>query len=119
MTAQTTFGLTMLAGVYAAVSPWLIGFHGDARHTVNALIVGLCVAVLAGCFASALDRTHGLTWTLPVLGVWLIISPWLFGGGPSAGMIWSHVIVGALVTLFGFNAAYFGMRVRSGEGRHG
>lgn len=118
MTAQATFGLTLLTGVYLAFSPWFVGFHGDTRHTVNALIVGVTVAVLAMCFGSALDRTHGLTWTLPVVGVWCIISPWLFGGGPSAGMVWSHVIAGVLITVFGLNAAYFGMRVRSSEARH-
>lgn len=118
MTAQATFGMTLLTAVYVAFSPWFVGFHGDARHAVNCLIVGATVAVLAMCFGSALDRTHGLTWTLPVLGVWLIISPWLFGGAPTTGMIWSHVIAGALVTIFGLNAVYFGMRARSSEGRH-
>lgn len=113
MTAQGTFGLTFLTGVYVAFSPWLVGFHGDARHMANCLIVGITVAFLAMCFGSALDRTHGMTWTLPILGVWLIISPWLFGGGPTAGMIWSHVLAGALVALLGLNAMYFGMRVRS------
>ncbi len=113
MTAQGTFGLTFLTGVYVAFSPWFVGFHGDARHMANCLIVGITVAFLAMRFGSALDRTHGMTWTLPILGVWLIISPWLFGGGPTAGMIWSHVLAGALVALLGLNAMYFGMRVRS------
>ena len=25
----------------------------------------------------ALDRSHGMTWTLPVFGVWFIVSPWV------------------------------------------
>lgn len=115
MTAQGTFGLTFLTGVYAALSPWFVGFESFGRHAVNALIVGITVAVLAMCFGSALDRTHGMTWTLPVLGVWFAISPWLFGGSPTTGMIWSHVIAGVVVAVLGLYAVYFGMRVRNPE----
>ena len=81
----------------------------------NDLIVGITIAVLAMCFGSALDRIHGVTWTLPVFGVRLFASPWIFVASPTAGMIWSHVICGVLITLLGLNAVYFGMRVRGSE----
>ncbi len=69
------------------------------------------MAVVAVGFASALDRTHGITWTLPVFGVWVIISPWIVRGvDPNAGMIWSNVISGASITIFGLAAPYFGLR---------
>src|SRR6476619_5766392 len=72
ITAQGTFGLTLLTAVYAAVSPWIVGF--------------VCVA-LAFAYAMALDRSHGMTWTLPVFGVWLSVSPWvLHGVSPHGGM---------------------------------
>jgi hypothetical protein len=54
-----------------------------------------------------------MAWTLPVLGVWLIVSPWIVEGSrPDAGMIWSNVVAGALLTFLGLNATYFGMRTR-------
>jgi hypothetical protein len=117
MTAQATFGLTLLTAVFVALAPHIVGFDAFARITVNDLIVGITIAVLAMCFGSALDRTHGMTWTLPVFGVWLIVSPWIFSGSPTAGMIWSHVIAGLVVMVLGANAVYFGMRVRS-KGMH-
>jgi hypothetical protein len=112
VTAQATFGLTLLAAVYLALSPWIIGFNTSApRLAVNDLIVGLTVTVLAVSFASALDRTHGITWTLPAFGVWTIICPWILRGvDPSAGMIWSNVVAGAVITILGLAAPYFGMR---------
>jgi len=61
----------------------------------------------------ALDRAHGMTWTLPVLGVWVILSPWIMPGfALTTGMIWSNVVAGALLTFLGLNATYFGMRAR-------
>lgn len=118
MAAQVTFGLTLLTAMYIALSPWIVGYDAFNRLTVNDLIVGAAIAFLSMCFSFALDRAHGMTWTLPIFGVWLIISPWVFVSGPSAGMIWSHVISGALVMLLGFNAMYFGMRVRNSEAPH-
>ena len=117
--AQATFGLALLAAVYAAISPWIVGFSATAtRITVNDLIAGVAAALLAVGFSSALDRTHGLTWTLPVIGVWLIISPWVIAPSvaPTDGVIASNVVAGALVTLFGLMATYFG-RSRAVSGR--
>ena len=113
-TAHGTFGLTLLAAVYAAVSPWIVGFAGTRPLVVNDFIVGLVCVALAFAYAMALDRSHGMTWTLPVFGVWFIVSPWILHGvSPHGGMIWSNVIAGAALTLLGLNAMYFGMRARS------
>jgi hypothetical protein len=118
MTMQGTFGLTFLTALYCAVSPWVIGFDATTRLVVNDLIVGIAVAVLAFGFGAALDRTHGMTWTLPFIGIWLVVSPWVLRDvSPTAGMAWSNVITGALVFVFGLVAAYYGVRARSPEGR--
>lgn len=119
MAAQATFGLALMTAVYVALSPWIVGFNGMSRLTVNALIVGGTVALLSMFFGCALDRSHGLTWTLPFFGVWLVISPWIFASGPTAGMIWSHMVSGAVVIVLGLCAAYLGMRLRSSDAHHG
>ncbi|KZS58950.1 SPW repeat protein [Mycobacterium ostraviense] len=114
MSAQITFGLTMLAGLYVAASPWIVGFSATRQLAWCDLIVGIAVAYLAYGFASALDRTHGMTWTMPVLGVWLIFSPWVLQGiTRTAGMMWSHIIAGAVVAFLGLTATYFGIRTRA------
>lgn len=119
MAAQATFGLTLMVAAYAALSPWSVGYFSLPRLTVNDVFVGGTVGVLALCFGCALDRTHGLTWTLPFFGVWMVAAPWIFQDAPTMGMIWSHVISGALIMMLGMCAAYLGMRVRGSEARHG
>ncbi|MGE2814830.1 SPW repeat protein [Mycobacterium heidelbergense] len=114
MSAHVTFGLALLTGLYVAVSPWIIGFSETRSLAMCDLIVGIAVAFLAYGFASALDRAHGMTWTLPVLGVWVIVSLWVLPGfSPTASMIWSNVVGGALLTFLGLNATYFGTRTRA------
>jgi SPW repeat-containing protein len=114
MSAHLTFGLALLTGLYVAVSPWIVGFSATRSLGTSDLIVGIAAAFLVYGFATALDRAHGMTWILPVLGVWVIVSPWILPGfTPTAGMIWSNVVAGALLTFLGLNAAYFGMRTRA------
>lgn len=100
--AQVNDGLLMLAGLYLAASPWIVGFHGTTTLMINNLIVGLAAALLAFGFASAFGRLHGLGFAMPVLGVWMIISPWVVAGvSTTAGMIWSNVACGAVVLVLG------------------
>jgi hypothetical protein len=114
MSAHVTFGLVLLTGLYVAASPWIVGFNATASLATSDLIVGIAAAFLAYGFATTLDRAHGMTWTLPVLGVWVIVSPWILPDvTPSAGTTWSNVVAGALLTFLGLNATYFGMRTRA------
>ncbi|HWF30817.1 MAG TPA: SPW repeat protein [Mycobacterium sp.] len=114
MSAHVTFGLALLTGLYVAASPWIVGFSATRSLAMCDLIAGIAVAFLAYGFASALDRAHGMTWTLPVLGVWVIVSLWILPGLTlTAGMIWSNVVAGAMLAFLGFNATYFGMRTRA------
>jgi hypothetical protein len=42
------------------------------------------------------------------------LSPWILQGLTlSAGMIWSNVVAGAVLTFLGLTATYFGMRTRN------
>ena len=114
MSAHVTFGLALLAGLYVAASPWIVGFTDTRNLAVCDFIAGIAVAFLVYGFATGLDRSHGMTWTLPVLGVWVIFSPWILPGvALTAGMIWSNVVAGVLLAFLGFNATYFGMRTRA------
>src|ERR1700743_2324261 len=112
MSAHFTFGLALLTGLDGAASSWIVGFSGSLA--TSDLIVGIAVAFLAYGFATTLDRAHGMTWTLPVLGGWVLASRSVRPRGAlTAGMMWSNVVAGALLTFLGLNATYFGMRTRA------
>jgi hypothetical protein len=111
--AKAADGLTFLSGLYLAISPWIMGFYGSRALTVNNLIIGLAVAVMAIGLASAYGRMHGVAWVAPLIGVWTIIAPWVVSrGSRSTGMIISNVVVGALILMFGIVAAGIGMAYR-------
>ncbi|WP_252844986.1 SPW repeat protein [Actinoallomurus purpureus] len=109
--AHMVDGLTFLSGLYLAISPWVIGFHARTTTlTVNNLLTGLAVTMLAVGFATAYGRTHGVAWVVPLIGVWTIIAPWVIRGSMATmSTILNNVITGALILLFGVGAAGMGM----------
>lgn len=111
VTVQATLGLTLLFGLYVAMSPWIVGFNESSRLGVIDLIAGVAVALLAFGSSSALDRTHGVMWTLPIIGAWLIAAPWVHtGAAPDASMMWSNVASGIVILVLGGAATAVGMR---------
>jgi hypothetical protein len=115
--AQAVDGLTLLAGLYLAISPWVVGFNGLTRLTVCNLVTGFALAALALGFASAYGRTHGLSWIAPIIGVWTIVAPWIVQSSTRAS-IWNNVATGIVIFLLGLGAVAVGIRqgmMRSSE----
>jgi SPW repeat len=99
----------LVLAVWLFVSPWLLGFATGAAPTGgaavasagfttaawNAWVVGIVVAALAiwaiAMFAEWQD------WLTGILGVWLVVAPWVLGFSAMAAVVWDHVIVGALI----------------------
>lgn len=121
-TAHVTDGGLMLAGLYLALSPWILGFatfEGDLA--VNNFICGVVVVALAAGFTAAYGRTHGLTWVPVVLGVWTFVAPWvILGAHPSGGAIASNIVIGLVIIALGLmTMRLVGMRdLRGGDRRH-
>jgi uncharacterized membrane protein len=104
--ARLVDGLAILAGLFLAISPWVIGFEGLSALTVNNLVTGLVVTVLAVGFSAAYGRMHGIAWVVPVIGAWTIVAPWLVSGGADTSTaIATNVAAGSVCLLVGLAAA--------------
>ncbi|GAB2591393.1 SPW repeat protein [Streptomyces capparidis] len=109
--AQAVEGLSLLAGMYLAISPWVVGFNGGATNTIaiNNLIVGLAVAALAFSFGSIYERTHGMGMVAAALGAWTVVAPWVVSGPvDTTKIIVSNIITGALICLLGLTTMVLG-----------
>ena len=113
--AQVAEGLMVLAGGYAAISPWVIGFSGSTTPlAINDLIVGLAIMVMTIVCADSRGRMYGMTWVAPVMGLWLIVANWLMNGiSPSMGTMISNIIAGACVLVLG--AAVMGVTTMASD----
>jgi hypothetical protein len=100
-------GLLALAGVWVALSPWVLGFYAiDPAVGSHNLVLGLVAAAVGLGITGLAERGGGLSWVAVPLGVWLIISTWVVPAmGPSAGLVWSNVVAGAVMILTGAGVA--------------
>jgi hypothetical protein len=75
--ARTASVLTLIAGIWLIISPFWGGFYTSPAPLWNTLIVGVVVTVLALVRAAFPARNVGLSWVNLVLGLWLIVSPYI------------------------------------------
>jgi hypothetical protein len=88
--------IDMVLGIWLAVSPWILGFAESAPGaTRNALIVGIAIAVLNALTFLAYHIIE--EWIDVVLGIWLIISPWVLAAAGDVTVVADFVIVGGVV----------------------
>ncbi|MFF7872419.1 SPW repeat protein [Streptomyces qaidamensis] len=99
-------GPVFLLGLYCAASPWIVHYTTSQPALVtHNLIMGIAIGLLALGFTRAPERMYGLSWAMCALGVWLIISPWIVGESPDAGVVWNNIIIGALAVILGLVCA--------------
>ncbi|MEU8590147.1 SPW repeat protein [Streptomyces sp. NPDC048664] len=107
-------GPVFLLGLYCAVSPWILHYTASqpalARHN---LIMGIAIGLLALGFTIMPERMYGLSWAMCALGAWMIISPWIVGTGPDAGVVINNIVIGALAVLLGAMCAGVAMKMNS------
>ncbi|MGW6545950.1 SPW repeat protein [Streptomyces massasporeus] len=99
-------GPVFLLGLYCAASPWIVHYTTSQPALVtHNLIMGIAIGMLALGFTRAPERMYGLSWAMCALGVWMIISPWVVGESPDAGVVWNNIIIGALAVILGLVCA--------------
>jgi hypothetical protein len=86
----------LVLAAWLFVSPWIVGVATGFGW--NAWVVG-AAAVLVGVWALAAPRQMAAEIVMGLFGVWLFITPWLFGFSGVAGQAWNMWIVGALLMV--------------------
>jgi hypothetical protein len=94
VTAPWTLCASTLLGVWVMFSPSV--FRTQAAAADNAHLVGALVVTIAVISMAEVVRVG--RWLNVVLGVWLLISPWLLSG-TSPGQRWDDVLVGAAIGI--------------------
>ncbi|MFD3643614.1 SPW repeat protein [Streptomyces griseus] len=102
-----------LVGLYCAVSPWVLHFTASQPALVtHNLVMGIAIAVLALGFTVMPARMYGLSWAICAMGAWIIVSSWVVGSSPDAGVVINNIIVGGLAVLLGMACAGAAARTR-------
>lgn len=95
----TANGLNILAGLWLIISPFVLGYSMLRNTMWNDIIVGIIIAVIAAAKVSRARNVQWLSWVNAVLGVWLILSPFIFGASGNTRVLYNEIIVGIVVVV--------------------
>lgn len=93
-----------LLGVCLILSPWALGYDGMTMAMSNAVVIGL--ALIAAALGAIFVPRAWEEWTEGILGVWMLISPWMLDFAMFREAMLTAVVIGiavaalALWTLF-------------------
>lgn len=91
-------------GVWLVLSPWALGFQADAMAMSNAVVVGVLLA--AAALGAIFVPRAWEEWTEGVLGLWMLVSPWLLGYSSHGPAMRNAVVTGiAIVALAAWTLA--------------
>ncbi len=106
-TAKTLSWIIAVAGLWEIVAPFIFGMTATTAFLWDAIIVGLALLVL-GVWAALADQettVKYLNWINAVLGLWLIIAPFVLSYSSAATAMWNDIVIGLVALVLGAWAA--------------
>lgn len=85
-------------GFALILSPVALGYADESVATTNAVVIGLALA--AAALGAMLTPKAWEEWTEAILGLWMVISPWVLGFNTHMMAMYAAVASGVLVVLF-------------------
>jgi hypothetical protein len=100
--------LNVIAGIWLIISPWVLGFSNLQTPPLwDTLLVGIAVLILSAIRLGTVG-TEGLSWISFLVGIWLLISPFVLNFSGTSAAMGNEVILGILVGLFSLWGALAG-----------
>jgi ABC-type molybdate transport system permease subunit len=90
--------VNLLLGLWLFVSPWALAYADHQAAAWNAYVLGAAVVVLAAIAAYMPQVWEEMINTM--LGIWLILSPYVLGFASNTMIALHTVVMGVLVTAF-------------------
>jgi hypothetical protein len=89
--------VNFVLGTWLFISPWVLGFSDAGVIATSAWLFGIIIAGLALAAIFAYESWEERV--AAAIGVWVFISPWVLGAASDARILWSSLIVGALLVI--------------------
>lgn len=87
--------INLICAVLLFISPWILAFSGDVMATRAAWISGVVVAIFA--VAALVQFAEWEEWVSALLGLWMILAPWIVGFASVGVAVAAFVVLGVVV----------------------
>lgn len=90
-----------IVGVWEVLAPFILGYAGVTAAVWDAVIIGVAVIVLAiwSALSNNLGMSRALNWITAIIGLWLIVAPFILGFTGVAVALWNAIIVGIVIAV--------------------
>ncbi len=99
-----------VVGMYLFFSPWILDFSAVTYAVYNAWVLGVAVLASALCALSR-PESEGPEWCNAVLGLFVVLVPWVVGFANPTYPAWGFVLSGLIVLALSALVVY---DIRSG-----
>ncbi len=97
--------INILLGIWLIIAPFVLGYARlDAAET-NDIVVGILVAIIAAIRSFGAFTQPGWSWVNVLLGIWLIIAPFVLGYSGNATPLWNDIILGIVIAILAWTSA--------------
>ncbi len=97
--AKMLSGINAVLGVWLIIAPFVITYPNTVAMW-NSIIVGAVVLILAWIRLANPVRAPGLSWINAILGLWLIVAPFVLGFSGTASTRWNDIVIGVAIIVF-------------------
>jgi len=96
--------MNLFAGLWLLVAPYALNYRSGSAAYANDLFFGAVITVLAGVRLLGAYRSAWISWIIALIGVWLIVAPFVLGYLESNPR-YNDIITGAFVVIFAVASA--------------
>ncbi|HEX3620670.1 MAG TPA: SPW repeat protein [Candidatus Udaeobacter sp.] len=95
--------INILLAIWLIISPFVLTFSIFPRAMWNNVITGIVIGIIA-MLRTSMPQHPSWSWSNVILGIWLIISPFVLGFFSQAAL-WNNVILGIIIGLVSWGNA--------------
>ena len=97
--ARYASGINVLLGIWLIVAPYVLSFSGTSAALWNDIIVGAAVFILGLVRLRDLRTTMWASWVNLLLGIWMVIGPYVLSYSDITNARWNDIVVGIAVAI--------------------
>lgn len=103
---------SLLVGLWLVAMNFVLWSHVEVIGPWNQGLLGLTVVVMAGYRLARPPTSAAMSWMIAVLGVWMMVSPFVFDYSLLPEILWVDMAAGLLLIVSGVWAGLAGGRRR-------
>lgn len=89
--------VNLILAAFLFLTPWIFELVADHAAAPNAWVSGIVIGVVA--IAALTKFAEWEEWINLLLGLWVLVSPWVLSFAAQTPAKWAHVFVGLIVAV--------------------